>query len=74
MEVASVEVALILESVFAEAAEATGWHLLRFDYGESLRIGRMIHDSSQEQEQEQEAGARAGGQEQEQEQVADAAG
>ena len=60
MEVASVEGALTLESVFAEAAEATGWHLLRFDYGESLRIGGMIHDSSQEQEQAAEAGTGAG--------------
>jgi len=60
MEVASVEGALTLESVFAEAAEATGWHLLRFDYGESLRIGGMIHDSSQEQEQGAGAGAEAG--------------
>jgi hypothetical protein len=32
MEVASLEVEFALVSVFAEAAEATGWHLLRFDY------------------------------------------
>jgi len=59
MEVASVEVELTPESVFAEAAEATGWHLLRFDYGkawvngltESYTIPVRSRSSRQEQEE-----------------------